>query len=99
MNTAPVHRVFEPEEFPMPADKIKALAKTFFCQVLGKKTGRFSVPVISATHPPSEQRLRHIAQVLKHVAQTLPRTGGQKDFVPFARSQHDTSSIFTFMYR
>jgi hypothetical protein len=99
MSTSPVHKVFEPEEFPMPVDKTKAFAKNFVCEVLSKKTGRFSIPVVSATHPPPEQRLRHIAEVLKPVAQALPRTGGHKDFVPFARTQQDTSAIFTFMYR
>lgn len=99
MSTAPVHKVFEPEEFPMPRTKTKALAKQFVCQVLTGKTGRFSVPAISASHPTPEQRLQHIAEVLKPVAQSLPRTGGHKDFVPVARLQQDTSAIFTFMYR
>lgn len=99
MSTAPVHEVFEPEEFPMPADATKALAKNFVCQVLREKSGRFSVPTISATHPPPEQRLRHIAEVLKPIAQALPRTGGHKDFVPVARAQEGVSPIFTFMYR
>lgn len=99
MSTSPVHKVFEPAEFPMPGQKTKAFAKKFVCQVLTGKTGRFSVPAISASHPPPEQRLRHIAEVLKPVAQALPRTGGHKDFVPVARVQGDTSAIFTFMYR
>ena len=83
----------------MPLKKTKAHAKNFVCQALLKKAGRFRVPVITATHPPPEQRLRHIAEVLKPVAQSLPRTGGNRDFVPFARTQQDTSAIFTFMYR
>jgi predicted secreted protein len=99
MSTPRVDKVFEPEEFPMPAEKTKASARNFVCQVLGKKSGKLGVPTISATHPPPEQRLRHIAEVLKPVAQLLPRTGGHKDFVPFARTQQDTSAIFTFMYR
>lgn len=95
----PVHKAFEPNEFPTPAKKIDASAKRFVCDVLAKSKGTVSYPGKSVSHPPLEQRLRRIAEALQPVAKSLPDTGGQRDFEPIARLQGQLSPIFTHIYR
>lgn len=95
----PMHKSFEPTEFPTPPRKIKLAAKKLVCDVIKDKTGTVSVPAVSSTHPPAEQRLRRIAEVLKPVAQALPKTGGSKQHQPIVLLQQDLGPIFTQIYR
>lgn len=95
----PVHKAFEPQEFPTPVKKIDANAKRFVCDVLTKSKGMVSYPGKSVSHPPLEQRLRRIAEALQPVAKSLPTTGGQRDFEQIARLQGQLSPIFTHIYR
>ena len=99
MSQAPMHKSFEPSEFPTPLPKIKIAAKQLVCDVIKKNKGVVSVPAISSTHPPAEQRLRRIAEVLKPAAQALPRTGGSQQYKAVAQLQQDLSPIFTHIYR
>ena len=94
-----LHASFTPTQFPTPANVIVANARRFVCEVLQKTKGAVLYPGKSASHPPLEQRLRRIAEVLKPVADALPNTGGQRHFAPIARLQQDLSPIFTHIYR
>jgi hypothetical protein len=99
MSPVPVHKAFEPTEFPTPPAKIALAARKLVCDVAKRKTGTVSVPAVSATHPPAEQRLRNIAEVLKPVARALPRNGGSQAYQPVAVLQQDLGPIFTHIYR
>jgi hypothetical protein len=94
-----VHASFIPTEFPTPPRTIDAHAKRFVCDVLTKRKGAISYPSKSVTHPPLEQRLRRIAEALRPIAETLPNSGAQQDFLPLAHLQQDVSPIFTQIYR
>jgi hypothetical protein len=94
-----LHPSFEPTEFPTPQETVKKNARRFVCDVLSKHSGRIFYPGKSTTHPPVEQRLRRIAEVLRPVAASLPNAGGSTPFAPVARLQSDLSPIFTQIYR
>ncbi len=94
-----LHPSFEPTEFPTSKGKVKSNARRFVCDVLSKHSGRIFYPGKSTTHPPVEQRLQRIAEVLRSVAASLPNTGGSTQFAPVARLQGDLSPIFTQIYR
>ena len=93
-----LHSAFEPTTFPTPPAVVKANARRFVCEVLTKTNGRVLYPGRSTTHPPMEQRLRRIAEVLQPVAKSLPNTGGSQQFAPVARLQDDLGPIFTTIY-
>jgi hypothetical protein len=95
----PVHKAFEPTEFPTPAAKIEKNAKTFVCDVLKGKKGNISYPGRSISHPPMEQRLRRMAEQLKPVADKLPTKPGDPNFTPVAVLYGDLGPILTFIYR
>jgi hypothetical protein len=94
----PVHKSFEPTEFPTPAAKIERNAKSFVCDVLKGKKGNISYPGRSVSHPPMEQRLRRMAEQLKPVADKLPTKPGDPNFTPVAVVYGDLGQILTFMY-
>ena len=99
MSQAPMHEAFEPTQFPTPPDQIARTAKNFVCEVMTKKKGAVSVPAVSGTHPPAEQRLRRIAEVLRPAALKLPKSGGSQQYEPLAALQQDLGPIFTHIYR
>ncbi|WP_244788354.1 hypothetical protein [Cupriavidus pauculus] len=94
-----LHPSFEPTEFPTPPETVRKNARRFVCDVLSKKNGRILYPGKSTTHPPVEQRMRRIAEVLRPVAASLPDSGGSAQFASIARLQSDLSPIFTQIYR
>lgn len=93
-----LHPAFEPTTFPTPPEVVKANARRFVCGVLNKTSGRVLYPGKSTTHPPVEQRIRRIAEVLQPVAKSLPSTGGSQQFAPVVRLQDDLGPIFTTIY-
>lgn len=99
MGKATLHKSFEPTKFPTPQKDIDLAAKRLVCEVAKKKTGIVVVPEISSSHPPAEERLRRIAEILKPEALKLPKTGGSQQFKPVTRLQQDLGPIFTQIYR
>ena len=94
-----LHAAFVPTEFPSPKAVIERNAKSFVCDVIGKRQGQLQYPGKSLTHPPLEQRLRRVAEALQPIAERLPRTGAQQEFAPVARLQQDLGPIFTHIWR
>jgi len=94
-----MHSSFVPTQFPTPARVVDAKARRFVCDILTKRSGSVVYPGKSGTHPPLEQRLRRIAEPLRPVAEQLPLSGAQADFVPVARLQQNVSPILTHIYR
>lgn len=99
MDQGTVHPAFVPTEFPTPPSKINANSKRFMCDVLTKRKGIVLHPLKSVSHPPLEQRLRRIAEVLRPIAEGLPATGAAEEFKPIARLQEGVSPILLHMYR
>jgi hypothetical protein len=94
-----LHPAFVPTEFPTPGKVVETNAQQFVCQVMTKRRRSVLYPGKSVTHPPLEQRLRHIAEALRPVAERLPASGEQEEFKPVARLQEGLSPIFTHIYR
>lgn len=90
---------FNPTEFPTPPAKIKANARRFVCDVLTKNRGTVLYPGRSARHPPIEQRLRRITELLQPIADALPAGGGHPDFQPIVTLMPQVGDILAHMYR
>jgi hypothetical protein len=95
----PLHKAFEPTEFPTPVAQIEKNARAFVCDVLKGKRGQVSYPGRSISHPPMEQRLRRMAEQLKPVADKLPAKAGDPNFAPVAVLYGDLGPVLTFIYR
>lgn len=94
-----LHPAFEPKDFPTPSKAIEATARKFVCEVMTRRRGILLYPGKSISHPPIEQRLRHIAEKLAPIAARLPTTGAQEEFQPIAKLQQNVSPILTQIYR
>lgn len=95
----PVHKSFVPIEFPTPTSTVNANAHQFVCDVLTGTRGYVYHPLQSTSHPPLDQRMRRVAEVIKPVADRLPNEAGKAVFEPVARLQSQLSPIFTHIYR
>lgn len=93
------HPSFLATEFPTPAAKVQSSAKRFVCEVLTKKSGTVLYPGKSVSHPPLEERMSKVAEALKPIAASRPRTGAQQEYRSIAVMQEQLSAIFSHIYR
>lgn len=93
------HKSFIPTEFPTPQVKVTQNAKAFVCDVLTKHSGVTAYPGRAATHPVLEVRMQRVAEALRPLASSLPKSGAKEEYRPIAVLQEQLSDVFTFMYR
>jgi hypothetical protein len=93
------HPSFVPREFPTPPATVEKNAKKFVCDVLSKSTGVANYLGRSLTHPSLEQRMRRVAEALKPIAASLPKTGVQQEYKPISVLQEQLSPIFSVIYK
>lgn len=93
-----IHSSFIPTEFPTPPETIKKNAYKFVCDILNNNHGIGAFPMRATTHPSPEHRLRRIVEVLKPIAERLPKDDGSNDLPAVANIQNDLSKIFSHIY-
>ena len=93
------HPSFLATEFPTPTAKVQANARRFVCDVLTKKSGTALYPGRSISHPPLEERMRRVAEALRPIAASRPKTGAQQEYRSVAVLQEQLSAIFSHIYR
>lgn len=93
------HASFIATEWPTPPEMVDANARRFVCEVLTQRKGVVQYPLRAIDHPPLEQRMRAVAEALKPVAASLPKSDGTQQFQSIAVLQEKLSPIFTTIYR
>jgi hypothetical protein len=93
------HTSFVPTEFPTPDDMVSANARKFVCEVLTQEAGTVLYPGRAITHPTLEVRIQRVAEALRPIAASLPKSDGGQQFESIAVLQEQLGDIFSFMYR
>jgi hypothetical protein len=99
MSWPKLHAAFNPTEFPTPPAKVRVNARRFVCDVLTKNRGSVLYPGRSGRHPPIEDRLRRITELLQPIADGLPTGGGHPDFQPIVKIVPQVGDILAKIYR